>query len=140
MSENEKEPVKENEQAAEGVEALKGIEFEFSENEKTEKASPGDSPPIPAGSKEQEYSNFADEMLKMADDFCNQEGLKPMNPAQKMLIKMGTVGVCIKYNINLENFLKDYPEATLAGGVIWTGYDKVKELKSRKEKAESVPE
>lgn len=80
----------------------------------------------PADDKSQE--ELVDSILGMCDGFCISQGLTPINPAQKLLLRIGMIGTVKKYNLNLD----EYPEITLIGGALWTIADKVSELKKIK--------
>ncbi|MBI4847550.1 MAG: hypothetical protein HY808_03105 [Nitrospirae bacterium] len=81
------------------------------------------------GQQEDESEAFVESILSACDGFCISKGLTPINPAQKLLLRIGMIGTVKKYNLNFDN----YPEITLAGGVIWVVSDKMSELKDLKE-------
>ena len=89
-------------------------------------------PPVPSDTEpDNEYDEFMEgltwkeavnALLDVSDNVFLGQGLSPMNPMQRTLIRVGVAGVVKKYNLDLD--LSDYPEIVLAAGVLWTLYDK----------------
>lgn len=74
---------------------------------------------------EEEMKQFLGVFLDAMDAGLTKAGLTPMNPVQRMLISVGTVGTMKKYGLSMN----EYPEVFLGAGVVWTGYDKFIEWK-----------
>lgn len=86
---------------------------------------------------EKAYTDFADSLITYGDKWCEDQGLTPLHPLQKVLIKGGLVGTCLKYNLNFDQ----YPEIQLLGGAGWAAMDKAKELRQvRAKKAAETKE
>lgn len=91
-----------------------------------ENVEPQEKQEIPKVSIE-EAQNLTDQIISITNQMLINADLKPINPAQEMLIRLGLSGCIIKYGISLDQ----YPEILLAGGVAWCAWDKYNEYRSK---------
>lgn len=131
-----------------GIKGLEGLKIEIEKggaSQDTTKARKGrpsraaaPPPPTPEEIKK-ELEPMIDMVIGMANSYFEGSGMTRLNPIQETLIKTGLMGVCLKYNMSLD----EQPELLLAGGLLWVGAEKYTEYKrikgTPKEQAPVVP-